>query len=161
MTVRQIIASLGATFLMVGVFMPILGIPIFHDQSLMDLQPNVAWVLLGLAALTILLSVIRQLRWLYAPGIITLALITYTPLAIQARKDAIQSDIKQHVASLPGGLARSFVGATDLKYGWTLMMLGAVMVLAVPLLGPRLERRSRKNHPDQTWRISKKETLTK
>ncbi len=143
MIVRQGIVCIGAVLLIVGVFVPILGVPIFHDQSMMDLRPNVALTILGLAGLSILIALIRRLRWLYIPGLIAVALIAYTPLAMQQRKDAIQSDIKTHVASLPGGLAGRFVGATDLKYGWTLMMLGAVLVLGVPFLGPRVETRKR------------------
>lgn len=160
MIVRQGIVLIGAILMMVGAFVPILGVPIFHDQSLMDLRPNVAWTVIGLAALAILLTLTRRLRWLYLPGLIAVALIAYTPLAMQQQKDAIQSDIKTHVASMPGGLAGRFVGATDLKYGWTLMMLGAVLVLAVPFLGPRLSRRERLSDPDPSRQSSKSESIT-
>jgi hypothetical protein len=137
--VKQAVATLGAVLLMVGVFVPILGVPIFHDKSMMALRPYVGWAILGLAVLTLLIVLIRKFRLLYIPGIIAVALVAYTPLAMQAQKDSIQSDIKTHVASMPGGLAGRFVGGTDLKYGWTLMMLGAMLVLSVPLLGPRLQ----------------------
>jgi hypothetical protein len=149
---RQAVALLGSVLLIVGVFVPILGVPIFHDKSMMTLRPYVGLTILGLAVLTVLIVLIRKLRWLYVPGVIAVALVAYTPLAMQAQKDSIQSDIKSHVASMPGGLAGRFVGATSLKYGWTLMMLGAGLVLAVPLLGPRLEsrRRSQQHTPSET-----------
>jgi hypothetical protein len=149
---RQAVALLGSVLLIVGVFVPILGVPIFHDKSMMALRPYVGMTILGLAALTVLIVLIRKLRWLYVPAVIAVALVAYTPLAMQAQKDSIQSDIKSHIASMPGGLAGRFVGATSLKYGWTLMMLGAGLVLAVPLLGPRLEsrRRSQQHTPSET-----------
>ena len=157
--VKQAVATLGAVLLMVGVFVPILGVPILHDQSMMQLRPNVGWTILGLAALTVLIALIRKFRWLYIPGVIAVGLIAYTPLAMQAQKDAIQSDIKHHIASMPGGFFGKFVGATSLEYGWTLMMLGAILILAIPLLGPRLQAKSHE-HQDTASTVTSGKTTS-
>ena len=59
---KMAVALIGAILLVVGVFEPILGVPVFHDQSLMSLRPNVAWTVLGLAALALLLFTVLAPR---------------------------------------------------------------------------------------------------
>jgi hypothetical protein len=149
MIIRRALAVLGAVFIAVGVFMPILGIPIFRDQSIMQLRPNAGWILLGLAVVTILIVLARRLALLYIPGILALALLSYTLIAMQGRRDQIQSDIKSNVANTPvRGLVHGFVGSASLRFGWPLMMLGAITIVAVPLFGSRLQARRREESGD-------------
>jgi hypothetical protein len=160
MIVRRALALVGATFIAVGVFMPILGIPVFRDQSIMQLRPNAGWILLGLAAVTLLIVLTKRIALLYVPGILAVVLLSYTLIAMQGRRDQIQSDIKTNVANTPvRGLVHGFVGSASLRFGWPLMMLGAVTIVAVPLVGSRMQRRRREEEPapDQ---VSKKSEIT-
>ncbi|MFZ1683478.1 MAG: hypothetical protein WAU88_05025 [Candidatus Zixiibacteriota bacterium] len=150
MIVRRALAVLGAILIAVGVFMPILGIPVFHDQSIMQLRPNAGWILLGLAVVTVLIVLTKKLGLLYVPGILAVVLLSYTLVAMQGRRDRIQSDIKSNVANTPvRGLVHGFVGSASLRFGWPLMMLGAVTIVAVPLVGSRMQRRRKEEEPAQ------------
>ncbi|MBI5266835.1 MAG: hypothetical protein HY851_06340, partial [candidate division Zixibacteria bacterium] len=71
-----------------------------------------------------------------------LGLLFYSLQKVGEQKAAVLSDISQSLEGSPlKGLGVGFVNSVDYRYGWALMLLGAVILILVPLLGSRLGRR--------------------
>ena len=128
----------------VGVFLPMLGIAVFKDYTYLKLSPSGAAILLVLAGLTVLAALVKRFWAMYITGILALALVIYTFVAVENRQASVQSDLKEHVANVPfKSLSENVVSSVKLRIGWPMMLVGAAIVLAVPLVGSRMSKRSK------------------
>jgi hypothetical protein len=67
-----------------------------------------------------------------------------TYVKIDQRKTAAQSELKQRVIDMPlKNLSHNLISSVGLKYGWPMMMVGAAIAVAVPLVGSRLKRKEK------------------
>ena len=142
--IQQCVAIIGGLFMAVGVFMPLISIPIFRDDSYFKLSPGGAAIILALGGLSILVALLGRFRLLYVTGLLALGLLVYTYFTVQERKASAQSNLNEHVINTPlKNLSHGLISSVGLRYGWPLMMLGAAMIVAVPLVGSRLSRKKR------------------
>jgi hypothetical protein len=122
--------------------MPFLGVPLFRDQTYWQLSRTGAIILLSLAALSLVAAAFRKFSWLYLIGLGSLGLLIYSIQKVGARKATVLSDMAQSLEGSPlKGLGVGFVKSVDYRYGWAVMLLGAIILILVPLLGNRIGRR--------------------
>jgi hypothetical protein len=146
---RQIITVIAGLMMTIGAFVPIIGVPIFKDDSYFDLSPSGAMIIISLAGLSVLVALTKRFWGLYITGILALALVIYTFFSIQERKSTIQADIRDHVANNPlKSLSAKIVGATSLRYGFNLMFLGSGILVAIPLVSSRIARVKKKSRSE-------------
>lgn len=133
----------------VGVFLPMLGIAVFKDYTYLKLSPGGAAILLVLAGLTVLAALLKRFWAMYVTGVLALALVIYTFVAVQNRQASVQSDLKEHVANIPfKSLSENVVSSVKLRLGWPMMLVGAALTLAVPLVGSRMTKRQKAEAAD-------------
>lgn len=127
-----------------GVWLPLLGMKIFHDESFADLSPSGAMILGALAVASAALAIFRKWSGLYFTGLLALLLLFYAVGEIQDKKSTMDADFKDHIADGPlKSTMRGLVSATRVRYGFFVMAGGAVMVVLVPLLWGRVVFRKR------------------
>lgn len=142
--IRRIVAIIGGLLMAVGVFLPMLSIPLLRDDPFFRLSPGGAAIILALGGLTILVVLLGRYRWLYLTGLVAIALLIYTYVQVDRKKTAAQSDLKERVIDTPlKNLSHNLVSSVGLRYGWPMMLLGAAITVAVPLVGSRLGRKER------------------
>ena len=137
----KVIALVGAAILAIGVFLPIIHVPKRGSITLMELEwaGVIVLVLAGIAAGVALVGWTRHALW---PGIGALALLAYAYQRTNA-------EIAQSRMRLGGGLGEDPLAAvrdlaasnSRLQYGWSVLAIGAVILLAAGVLAWRLERR--------------------
>ncbi len=143
--IQRIATVVGGLLMVVGVFMPMLSIPVLRDDSYFQLSPGGAIILLVLGGLSVLIAVWGRFKLLYVTGLVALGLLVYTYFQVDRRKSSAQSDVREHVINTPlKGLSQKLVSSVGLRYGWPVMMLGAAMTVAVPLVGSRLSRKEKR-----------------
>lgn len=130
--------------MIVGVFLPMVSIPIMRDNSYFELDNTGAMAILVMAGLSALIGVWGRFRLLYITGLLSLGLLIYTYVEIDRRKTAAQSDLRERVIDTPlKNLSQNLISTVGLKYGWPMMMVGAALTVAVPLVGSRLKRKAK------------------
>ena len=130
--------------MIVGVFLPMVSIPIMRDNSYFELDKTGAITILVMAGLSALIGVWGRFRLMYITGLLSLGLLIYTYVEIDRRKTAAQSDLRERVIDTPlKNLSQNLISTVGLKYGWPMMMVGAALTVAVPLVGSRLKRKAK------------------
>jgi len=144
MLIQRIAGLVGAVLMGIGVFLPLVSIPIMHDDSYYDISRSGAIIMLVLSGLTILISIWGRFRLMYVTGLVAVGLMVLTYVKIDQRKTAAQSELKQRVIDMPlKNLSHNLISSVGLKYGWPMMMVGAAIAVAVPLVGSRLKRKEK------------------
>ena len=144
MWLHRISVLIGSAFITLGIFMPFLGVRYFKDQSYWQLSKTGAIVLLALALLSVIIAAFRKFNWLYLTGISAVGLLFYSINEVNNRKAGMLTDMTQSLEGSPlKGIGVGFVKSVDYRYGWAVMLSGAVLLILVPLVGSRLARREK------------------
>jgi len=144
MFMQRAMTVVGAGLICVGVFLPMLSIPLMRDDSFLRLSPGGGIILLVLAGLSIVIGIWGRFRLLYITGLLSLGLLIYAYFEVDRRKSAAQSNLQERVISTPlKSLSHNLISSVGLRYGWPMMMVGAALTVAVPLVGSRLTRREK------------------
>jgi NADH:ubiquinone oxidoreductase subunit H len=137
----KIIALVGAAILAVGVFLPVVQVPKRGAMTLMDLE-SAGVIILVLAAIAAGVALIGWTRHAVWPGIGALGLLAYAYQRTNA-------EIAQSRARLSGGIGEDPLAAlrdlaasnSRVDYGWSVLAVGALIVVVAGVLAWRLERR--------------------
>jgi hypothetical protein len=128
MTNRNL-ALIGAALLLVGVFMPIVSIPIMGSITYyMNGQGDGVLVLLMAAAAggLALAGRVRDVVW---PGAVSLAMLAFTFFRFQSGMAEMRSKMAGDLEGNPfRGLAEAAMGSIQLQWGWAVLLLGAAIV---------------------------------
>lgn len=151
MSTKQLLCLLSAALVMVGVFMPLVSIPIMGTMSYVGNGRGDGWIVfaLGLAAAgCALVRAYRVLPWL---GSAVLACLAYTYYRFQgvigearAQAEKMRADLADNpFGGLATGMADTMVGAIQIQWGFgvllvaaMLLMVGSVMAESRPALVP-------------------------
>ena len=141
---HRIFTLIGSSLIALGTFVPFLGVPVLHDKTYWQLSTTGAIILIVLALLSMVAAGFRKFGWLYLTGLGSLGLLLYSIQKVSTRKADVLTDLAQSLEGSPlKGLGLGFVNAVDYRYGWAIMLLGAIVLIAVPLLGSRIKLRRR------------------
>jgi hypothetical protein len=120
----------GSLVLMLGVFVPIVHIPIVGSQNYFQNGHGDGVIILMLALLSLLLTIGRKFRGLVATSLISLALLGFTFLNFQARLAHVRAQMNEQLADNPfRGLGEAMLGSVQLQWGWVVLLVGAVLLL--------------------------------
>ena len=137
----KIIALVGAAILAVGVFLPVVQVPKRGAMTLMDLE-SAGVIILVLAAIAAGVALVGWTRHAIWPGIGALGLLAYAYQRTNA-------EIAQSRARLSGGIGEDPLAAlrdlaasnSRVEYGWSVLAIGALIVVVAGVLAWRLGRR--------------------
>lgn len=130
----RILALIGAISLFIGVFMPIVSIPILGNRSYLSLWRGDAIVLICVAFLSLLLVLARSYRFLLLPGCFSLFLIVYTYLRLQRRLNATIEEVKSGLAGNPfAELGISIFESIQIEWGFGFLIVGPVLIITAAL----------------------------
>jgi HEAT repeat protein len=103
--------------LFVGVFMPIISVPLFGSLNYFQNGRGDGSIILVLAAVSVFLTLGKCYRGLWATGLLAVALLAFTLANVMAR-------------TAEGELAD---GLVQLQWGWAVLVLGAILVVAAAI----------------------------
>lgn len=135
----QIVTLAAAVICAAGTILPMVGVPLFKDRTFFQLSPNGAWILIGLATVSLLVALLRKYQALYITGLASLALVVYTLISVHLKRSGYQQNLENGMDQSPiKDLSVGFMKNVTVRYGWWVMLVGAVLFVAVPLVGSRL-----------------------
>jgi hypothetical protein len=130
----RILGIVGGVLLLIGVFCPLIFVePLSLNISYIGSGAGTSWeglllILLGIAAIA--LAVLRKYKLLLVPGLIALAIIAYDYFSFKSKMSEMMSGAGSRSAELEN--------AVQMKWGWIVLILGALVLLVAGAMGRNL-----------------------
>jgi hypothetical protein len=127
----RLLALTGAGLLAVGVFLPIVRLPLVGSLNYFRNGQGDGVVLLALAAITVVLVVQENFKWLWSTGLGAFAMLAFTFVNFQVNMSSARSEMERDLADNPfAGLGTALVESVQLEWGWVVLIAGASLLTA-------------------------------
>jgi len=127
---RQMFAIIGCFVLFVGVFAPLISVPIMGSMNYFQNGKGDGTIVLGLAVVSLLAALARKYKWLWFTGLGSLGMLTFTFFNFQYRMSSMKADMGKELEGNPfRGLADLAVQSIQMQWGWALLLAGALMLV--------------------------------
>lgn len=128
---RQLLALLGSIALIVGVFAPIVSAPIIGKQNYFQNGKGDGTIVIVLGVVALIAALAKKYKVLFLSGISALGVMGFTLVQFQMKLSEIKSQVETKLAGNPfAGLADMAIQSVQLQWGWAVLLLGAVLVVA-------------------------------
>lgn len=134
---KQLLGLVGAGLLAVGVFMPIVSIPIVGSINYLYNGRGDGIIILALALLSGILILCKRLRGLIVAGFLSLAVMGFTLCLFFARINNLKDDLAKS-DNIFKGLGQAIMATVQIQWGWVPLVAGGFLVLAAGLLKDEL-----------------------
>ena len=132
---KQILGIAGCLITFVGVFMPIISIPIVGDMNYFRNGEGDGIFLLVLSASSLVLVVTKFFQWLWVTGGASLALVCFTFTNFQQKFSETKEEVARELeGNIFAGIGEVMIDSVQLKWGWAVMVIGIGCVLACALI---------------------------
>lgn len=130
METRKVIGLAGSAILFMGVFAPILSVPILGNINYFRNGEGDGAIILILAIISLVLVLGEKYRGLWLTGIIALVVMLSTFIHFQSAMSQTKADIDSKLTDNPfRGLADIAVHSVQLQWGWALLIVGAILLI--------------------------------
>jgi len=138
MDLRMILGLVGSLVLVAGVFAPIFSFGRLASVTYLGHSTLDGTVVLIIAASSIILSLAKKYKLLLTSGIAALIAVAVPFLLMQARFYQMRSEIEKDLEGNPfAGLASGFANAIQIEWGWAVLLIGSLILIAAALLKTR------------------------
>lgn len=131
MSTRQLLGFGGAATLFVGVFAPIVSLPFAGGINYFQNGRGDGAIVIVLAAASAWLTATRRYSGLYVTGLLSTGLLSYTYFGLQNILNAATEQMRADLVDNPfAGLAELAIQSVQIQWGWALLVIGTVALLA-------------------------------
>jgi len=128
---RQLFGILGSIILFLGVFAPIVSVPVAGDINYFNNGKGDGAIILVLAGISFVLTLARSFKLLWVTGLGSLGLLAFTFFNFQSKMTETTSQLDRDLAGNPfRGLADITVQSVQIQWGWALLVVGALLLIA-------------------------------
>jgi hypothetical protein len=137
---KQILGLIGSSLLFIGVFTPIISYPMIGSLNTFQHTQWEGPIILILAVISLFLSLTGRYNRLWVTGFLGLGVVAVSFITIQFRLVALQEKMARRLAGNPfRGLADKAVQSVQIRWGWALLVAGALLLLASAAMNEGLE----------------------
>lgn len=130
MNTKQLLGLIGSVVLFIGVFAPIVSVPIMGNMNYFQNGQGDGTIILVLAAASLVLVLAEKYKILWFTGSASLAVMLLTLVDFQARISQLKENMELELVDNPyRGLADMAISSIQLQWGWALLVVGAVLVI--------------------------------
>ena len=127
---QQLIGMIGGAVLLLGIFLPVVSMPIMGSISVFSSGRVDGYILLGLAIISLILSFINNLKPLRITGGVSLAMIVFGFIYILFKLNNLKSDVADRLKDNPfGDMAQAMMSTVQIQYGWVFLFIGSLMLV--------------------------------
>lgn len=132
---KQVIALLGSIILFIGVFMPIISVPMIGNMNYFQNGKGDGVIIIILAFLSIIFSFLNKNQGLWFTGIGSLIVLLFTFVNFQMKLSELKSQMAIELEGNPfGGLADLAMQSVQLQWGWAVLIVGTVMIIVSAII---------------------------
>ena len=130
MNTKQILGLIGSVVLFIGVFTPIVSVPIMGNMTYFQNGQGDGMIILVFAVISLILVLMEKYKALWVTGSASLAVMLLTLFNFQTKMSQFKADMELELADNPfRGLADMAISSVQLQWGWALLVAGAVLVI--------------------------------
>lgn len=128
---KQMLGLIGSLILFVGVFTPIISLPIVGSMNYFQNGKGDGVIVLALAIVSLILTLTKRYRGLWFTGISSLAVMIFTFVNFQVRMSDMQTQMESQLSGNPfRGIADMAMQSVQIQWGWAVLIVGAGLVIA-------------------------------
>ena len=137
---KQILGLMGSSLLFMGVFTPIISYPMVGSLNTFQHTQWEGPIILMLAVISLFLTLTGRYNRLWVTGFLSLGVVVITFITIQFKLVALQEKMAMRLAGNPfRGLADKALHSIQIRWGWALLVAGALLLIASAALKARFE----------------------
>ncbi|CAO1665077.1 hypothetical protein NYA30BAC_02536 [Halomonas sp. NYA30] len=122
MKTKQLLGLIGSIILFIGVFTPIVSVPIMGNMNYFQNGKGDGTIVLILAVISLVLVLANKYKGLWFTGIGSLGVMLFTFINFQSKMSQAKADMETELAGNPfRGLADMAMQSVQLQWGWALM----------------------------------------
>jgi len=131
MKTKQLLGLIGSIVLFIGVFTPIVSVPIMGNMNYFQNGEGDGTVVLVLAVISLVLVLANKYKGLWFTGIGSLGMMIFSFINFQSKMSQAKAKMETELAGNPfRGLADLTMQSVQLQWGWALLIVGAGLVIA-------------------------------
>lgn len=135
MITKQSLGIIGSIILFVGVFTPIVSIPILGNMNYFQNGKGDGTVVLIFAGISLVLALAKKYKGLWFTGIGSLGIMLFTFINFQIGMSQVKNQMESELAGNPfRGLADIAMQTVQLQWGWAILVVGAGLIIAAAAL---------------------------
>ena len=147
MSFKQIIGIIGSLLLILGVFIPLVKIPIVGGITFYDNSKLEAIIVIAIAVVSVFLVVAKRYILLWISGIALLAVVSVRGIqTIQklysAKSTAEKIFGEKLTAKITGKLTNVAIDHVHISWGLIFLIVGAILIILCALLATRERKRA-------------------
>ena len=131
MGIKKLLGIIGSVVLFIGVFMPIVSLPVVGNMNYFQNGKGDGTIVLILAGISLVLVLAEKFKGLWFTGVGSLGIMLFTFINFQAKMSQIKADLEAELAGNPfRGLADIALQSVQLQWGWAVLIVGAALLIA-------------------------------
>ena len=131
MRIKQLLGLIGSIVLFIGVFAPIVSIPIVGNMNYFQNGKGDGTIILVLAVISLILVLTKKYNGLWFTSIGSIGVMLFTFINFQSKISQVKADMDSELADNPfRGLAEMAMQSVQLQWGRALLVVGAALVIA-------------------------------
>ena len=165
LNLRQLLGFGGALLLFIGVFTPIVSVPMMGNISYFNNGKGDGVILLILSILSIVILLLKKNSWLWATGCGSVSLLLFTFVNFHLKMSEAKASLDSQLEGNPfRSLADVAMQAVQLQWGWGILLIGSTLILVsaaikdaqslTNIASPELIKSSPKSN-EKSYRIAK------
>ncbi len=128
---KKLMGFTGSIILFVGVFTPIVSIPIIGNVNYFQNGKGDGVIVLILAVISFILTLTKKYKFLWLTGLSSLVALSITFIEFQVKMYKASSQLESELAENPfKGLADVAMKSVQLQWGWAIMIVGVGLIIA-------------------------------
>ena len=133
------LALAGAALLVVGVFLPIVSMPMVGSVNYFANGRGDGIVVMILAAAAAALALTRKFKFVTFVGLASLALVTFTLFRLISGLNTARAEMEKSLTGNPfKGLGDAFLSSIQVQWGWLPLVVGSFLIMAAGLVAPEM-----------------------
>lgn len=131
----QIVGVIGSIILFIGVFAPIISIPVMGNINYFQNGKADGAIVLVLSLISLAAVFLKKQKWLIISGVISLSILLYTFSSIKTLESTVKSTLESELKGNPfASLATMAAQSIQIQWGWALLIIGTGLVIASAIL---------------------------
>jgi len=128
---KQLLGIIGSAVLFVGVFTPIVSMPIMGNINYFQNGKGDGVIVLVLAVISLILILLKKFKGLWFTGLGSMGVMIFTFINFQINLANARTQMETELVDNPfRGIADMAMQSVQIQWGWALLIVGAVLVIA-------------------------------
>ncbi len=128
---KQLLGLIGSAVLFVGVFAPIVSVPIMGNINYFNNGKGDGVIVLVLATISLILILLKKFKGLWFTGLGSIGIMVFTFVNFQLSLANTMAQMETELVGNPfRGIADMAMQSVQIQWGWALLIIGAVLLIA-------------------------------